>query len=325
MYTITFITLCVISIIYLKLAERLNIIDRPNKRSSHSLPTIRGGGVLFVFAFLIYEITNGFKNVYLLTGVLIIAIISFVDDIKSLSPRFRFPFQILSVVLLVYQIDGGMSVLLFLLFMFLGTAFVNLFNFMDGINGISGMYSLSVLVGIYIVNVNTSSIIDTELILNELFAVIIFGYYNFRKKARFFAGDIGSVSIALLIFYMVITLVYNLKSPLYFLFLLVFGTDSILTILYRFVIKEKITEAHRHHIYQKLVDRTKLSHIQVSLLYALLQLVISTVVIVASKFVVKVQYILTLSLILLMVIVYCVVFRILEKENFKQSNRIMNL
>ncbi|NIJ44319.1 UDP-N-acetylmuramyl pentapeptide phosphotransferase/UDP-N-acetylglucosamine-1-phosphate transferase [Wenyingzhuangia heitensis] len=313
MYLIIFLILAMSSLVYLKLAEKFNIIDKPNQRSSHTVPTIRGGGILFVFAFLIYQIQVEFQEIYLLLGVLIVAVVSFIDDMITLSSRVRFPFQLIAIALVVFQIGiFNESIWLAALIIFAGTGYINFSNFMDGINGITGLYSLAVLIGVYLLNL-ISPVIELDLIRYEIIAILVFGYYNFRKKARFFAGDIGSIAIALILLYMVMSMVYKLNSPLYLLLLVVFGSDAFLTMVYRAIIKEKITDPHRHHIYQKLVDRTQLSHLQVAGLYAVLQLIIIGVVFLVLPYSTQIHYTATIGVIVIMIAVYVISFQKLEK------------
>ena len=319
MYIITFLLLILVSIVYLKLADKLNIIDKPNTRSSHTIPTVRGGGVLFVVAFLIYEITADFFHVYLLIAVLLLALVSFIDDLITLSAKIRFPFHIVAVTLILYQISA-FNLPIWILFMFIisGTAFINFYNFMDGINGITGLYSIAVLIGIQVINIKIP-VINNNLIICELLALIVFGYYNFRKKARFFAGDIGSMSIALILFYMMISLFFKLPSPIYVLLFVVYAIDAIITLLYRAVIKENITKPHRHHIYQKLVDRTPLTHLQVAGLYSALQLVIVVFIWFVLPYPIEIHYIFTGGIILLMMILYMLIY--IKMENIIKVNK----
>lgn len=313
MYITVFLILSLVSVFYLKLAEKLNIVDRPNQRSSHSVPTIRGGGILFVVAFLLYQIITNSTEFYLLIAVLLIAVISFTDDIITLSAKFRFPFQVLAVTLMVYQVGVfNLSIWISLLVVFGCTGFINFYNFMDGINGITGIYSMAVLIGIYVVN-SMFMLVSNELIIYEFLAFIVFGFYNYRKNARFFAGDIGSISISLILTYILLTFFYEKPSPIYILLIIVYGTDATLTLFYRLMIQEKITEAHRHHLYQKLVDRTNLSHIHVASLYAFLQLIIIGVIWYVLPMSLMIHYIVTGFILLLMFFFYCLLFFKMEK------------
>lgn len=308
-----FLILSIASVLYLKIADKFNIIDKPNQRSSHTVPTIRGGGILFVIAYLCYEISFNLPSPYLLISVLMISVVCFIDDVKTLSSKLRFPFQILSVVIVSYQ-AGLFEYPLFIpvFFIISGTAFLNFYNFMDGINGITGFYSIVVLLGLCLVD-QRLNILPKELIYYEFLAVLIFGYFNFRKKARFFSGDIGSVSMALILSYLFVLIFKAYKSPISILLLIVYGTDTVMTVLYRFFIKEKITEAHRHHIYQKLVDRTTLTHLQVSTIYSSIQLIVTLIVYLMLDFSLMVQTYFTFLTILLFITGYYILFLKLNK------------
>ena len=278
-YIILIIILISTSYLYLKLAIKYKIIDKPNERSSHKKITVRGGGIIFTVAIILFYLLNDFQYSYFVLGVLIISIISFLDDILTLSSKIRFPFQFLSVFLILYQIDFPFHPLYIYTIAFVfGIGMINMFNFMDGINGITGLYSLATLSGLYLINYH-ENIINSDLIIYTVISLIIFGFYNFRKKALFFAGDIGSITIGMLIFFIVLYFTYLLEAPLILLTIIVYGGDAGYTLIYRKLFtKESIFEPHRHHIYQKLVHVKKISHLKVSIGYAFLQLLINIVI-----------------------------------------------
>ena len=198
------IVLCILivaSFVYLKLANKFNIVDKPNERSSHTKVTIRGGGIIFPIAILLFFFMNDFQYPFFVLGLFLISFVSFLDDIYTLSSKVRFPFQIIAIFLILYQAAFPVFPLYYSIFCLLfGVAVINMFNFMDGINGITGMYSLVVLSGMYFINLN-EAIVDTDLIVYSGLSLMVFGFYNFRKKALFFAGDIGSIAIGMLLFF----------------------------------------------------------------------------------------------------------------------------
>ncbi|WP_170246011.1 MraY family glycosyltransferase [Tenacibaculum adriaticum] len=303
-----------ISLIYLKIADKFNIIDKPNHRSSHTTPTIRGGGILFFLAILIYFILSGFQYPYFVIGVSLIAIVSFVDDIVTLSSNVRLPFQFIAIGLCLLQIGFTLNNFLILIpLLIAGVGFINIYNFMDGINGITGMYSIVVLLGMLFINLK-ENIVSIDLIIYSLISLVVFGFYNFRKKARMFAGDIGSISIAVLLFFIGSYLIKELKSPLILLFILVYGADAILTLGYRKSIGERITEPHRKHIYQKLVHTLKLPHLKVSLFYAITQAIINVIVYFGYQLSLRNQLIILFSCIVVFVLIYVYLFRVIEKR-----------
>jgi len=314
-YLLITLLLGVCSFLYLKIAEKYNIIDKPNQRSSHALTTIRGGGILFLVAVLIFFFTNDFQYPYFVLGVVTIAVVSFIDDIRSLSSKLRLPFQFIAVGLVFYQLSMGVeSLWLFPVLLIIGVLFLNSFNFMDGINGITGMYSIAVLSGFFYINYE-NEFINNDFIIYLLLSLIVFGYYNFRKKARFFAGDIGSISMAMVILFCLLILTRELMSPIILLFIVVYGADALMTLLYKVVIREKMSQPHRHHIYQKLVDVLKWSHLKVSILYALLQLMINCIVFYAYQLELSVQYALLFAVVFIFIIGYVLLFRFLKLKS----------
>ena len=303
------IILAAASFIYLKLANKFNIIDKPNHRSSHTQITIRGGGIIFPVAILLFFFFNDFQYTYFVLGVFIISIVSFLDDIYTLSSKIRFPFQILAIALILLQGDLlNMPLYLSLIYLILGVGFVNMFNFMDGINGITGIYSLSVLLGIYYVN-DFEQIVNQELIIYAAISLIVFGFYNFRRKALFFAGDIGSIAVGMLIFFILYLFFIKFSSPLVLLFVIIYGADASCTLLYRFIYtKESVLDPHRHHIYQKLVDVYKISHLKVSLFYGVLQLLMIFIFVKTYKLEKNIQFIVFLGIVVFLTLLYIYIY-----------------
>ena len=271
-YLLIFGILIICSIVYLKIANKFNIIDKPNERSSHSKITIRGGGILFPLSIIIFFFLNGFQYPYFTLAVFLIAIISFLDDIYTLPSKIRFPIQFLAMVLVLVEV--GLSVTLWYVYfpiLIVGLAVINFFNFMDGINGITGFNGLACLLGVFLINQN-ELLINPDLLLFLVLSILVFGYYNFRKKALFFAGDIGSITLGLTIVFFTTLLYDKLQAPLVWLLVMCFGSDGTLTLLYRKIYtNESVFDPHRHHIYQKLVHQKKWSHLKVSFIYGLLQ------------------------------------------------------
>lgn len=313
-YLIILTILSILSFLYIKLADKFNIIDKPNHRSSHTVPTIRGGGILFLLGILIYFFISGFHYLYFVVGVSLIAIVSFVDDIITLSSTIRLPFQFLAIGLCLFQIGFTLeNYILIIPLLIVGVGFINIYNFMDGINGITGLYSIVSIIGLLIINSN-EKLIDNNLLIYVLFSVLIFGFYNFRKKARMFAGDIGSISIAVLLFFVGAFFMKQIQSPLILLLISVYGADAILTIIYRKLIGEKLTEAHRHHVYQKMVHTLKIPHLRVSIVYAVIQLVINFIVYYSYRLNSIIQYIIFGLVLLILISLYVLMFKKVEKK-----------
>lgn len=282
---VTFILL-VLELLYFKIASHYNIIDKPNHRSSHTKITLRGGGVIFPFAFVLYFVMSIIHRKEWFVpeqfwsfglGLFLLSAISFLDDILNLSTKLRLVFHFLSVVLLIYFL-GLWNVLPFWLlpiaFIFI-IGVLNAYNFMDGINGITGFYSLVALATLYYVNQFKISFADIHFIVYPIFACLVFLFFNFRKKAKCFAGDVGSMSIAFWVLALIGLLVVKTQELTYLLFIGVYGIEVIFTIIQRIKLKENIFEAHRHHLYQLLVNKMKWSHLLVSTMYGVIQLLIN--------------------------------------------------
>jgi UDP-GlcNAc:undecaprenyl-phosphate GlcNAc-1-phosphate transferase len=197
---IIFIGLFFVEIIYFKIADHFNIIDQPNHRSSHSAVTIRGGGIIFGVAGLLFFFLFGFQYLFFTVGLFLIALISFLDDIHTLNNKVRLAVHGLSVLLLFTQLDVVYFPWYFTaigVIVVIGT--INAYNFMDGINGITGGYSLLLLATLYFIDKYIIDFTSIELLLTVIISVVVFNFFNFRKKAKCFAGDVGSVSIAFII------------------------------------------------------------------------------------------------------------------------------
>ena len=273
-YLIIIFCLILIMLAYFKLADKYKIIDKPNERSSHKEVAIRGGGVLFPISILFWSIIECVFNPFII-GLLLISIISFIDDCKPLSNKIRISIHFLSIGLLLYQlgfseyslIAWGLSLL------FVG-GWINAFNFMDGINGITVLYSLSILVICYYLNTQVN-FIQESFLLYTCTGLVVFGFYNVRNKAKSFAGDVGSVSMAFIISFIVLSLILFTKNWQYVLLVSVYGIDSLVTIIQRLVRKENIFKAHRSHLYQYLANEAQWPHVMVSIMYALIQLILN--------------------------------------------------
>lgn len=281
LYIITFILLLACELFYFKIADRYNIIDKPNERSLHTQLTIRGGGIIFWIASLLYFVSSDFEYPWFFLGVTAIAAISFADDVFTLSNRVRLPIQIISMGLMLFQLDvfSVFNPFLALLIWIVGVGIINAYNFMDGINGITGGYSSVVLLALWFVNNNHIKFINSNFIITLLLGLFVFNLFNFRKKARCFAGDVGSISIAFVVLFLIIKVSIVDQNPIYLLFLTVYGIDSIATIIQRLWLKQNIFKAHRLHLFQIIVHDFKLGHIPMALCYMICQAAICFVII----------------------------------------------
>ena len=300
-YLITFALLLVAEIIYFKLADKFNIIDKPNQRSSHSTIVLRGGGIIFSLAMVAWavmmDIQGGGQVVmyYLpfLLGLLMVAGVSFWDDVKSLPDSVRLIVQFVAMALMFWSMGlfsvmsyelGVMSqwvkilltALIVLVALIVCVGATNVINFMDGINGITAGYSLAVLVPLVFLN-QELAFIEPSFLVVAILGVLVFCIFNFRPKgkAKCFAGDVGSIAIAFIMLFAIGKLVVLTGDVTYLIFLLVYGVDGCLTICHRIMLHEKLGEAHRKHAYQLMANELKIGHLKVSLLYMAIQLVVS--------------------------------------------------
>lgn len=316
-YTILGIILMIVMLLYFKVADRFNIIDKPNQRSSHTEITLRGGGVIFWFSALLYFIQNTESNYLFFTGITLVSLVSFWDDIQSLSNKIRISIHFLAITLIFWDLE------LFTIFPIWGViiayvlaiGLINAYNFMDGINGITGLYTLAVLGSLLYVNAKVQLFIDGNFIKYGMIASLVFLFFNYRKKAKCFAGDVGSIAIAFWIIYLLVKLILVTNSLIWLLFLAIYGVDAVCTILHRLYLKQNIFEAHRLHFYQILSNEYKIQHRLVSLYYALFQVAISCVII--SLYQKVNDFILFGIVIVPLLFVYSIKFYLLSKNNLR--------
>ena len=295
-YGIIFVILLVLELVYFKIADKCNIIDKPNERSSHSTIVLRGGGIIFMLGLWIWAAFTsagllntglGFGYPWFLAAVTLIAGVSFVDDIRSLPDSVRLVAQFVAMGLMFYQLDmlhwEMWWVVIIALIVCVGAS--NVINFMDGINGITGGYALSVLLPLLLINNGAAgcdlnaqvAFVPTSLIMTVILADVVFCLFNFRPKgkAKCFAGDVGSIGIAFILLFMIGQLIMKTGDVTYLVFLLVYGVDGCLTICHRIMLHENLGEAHRKHAYQLMANELKIGHVKVSLLYMGIQTAVS--------------------------------------------------
>ena len=275
-YIVLLFLLVGIELLYFKVADTYNIIDKPNSRSSHTSITLRGGGIIFTIAIGI-AFFLGYVSLSLTLAVVLVAVVSFIDDIKPLSQLPRFVSHVIAVGLVFYDLHLFSEAwwLLPIVFVLL-IGWINAFNFMDGINGITVLYALTAIVSFSFLTVHEASL---PLLLTMGLSCVAFGIFNVRKKAKTFAGDVGSISMALFLGYFMIKTIIASGQFGYILFFSVYGIDAVITIINRLLKKENIFQPHRSHLYQYLANEMGYSHIFVAFAYAGLQLLVNGFVI----------------------------------------------
>ena len=285
-YVIIFALLILAELIYFKIADKFNIIDKPNERSSHSSVVLRGGGVIFSLAMAVWTVMMIVQGEYpivinylpFLCGLLLVAGVSFWDDVKSLPDSVRLVVQFAAMALMFWSM-GIMHwdmwwIVVIALIICVGAT--NVINFMDGINGITAGYALAVLVPLMILNMRIVYV-ETSYLIIAILGVLVFCIFNFRPKgkAKCFAGDVGSISIAFIMLFAIGRLVVQTQDVTYLILLSVYGVDGCLTICHRIMLHESLGEAHRKHAYQLMANELKIGHVKVSLLYMGMQLAVS--------------------------------------------------
>lgn len=295
-YAIIAAVLLVAELLYFKVADKCNIIDKPNERSSHSTIVLRGGGIIFTLSMIAWAVLMVIQGrdimPYLpfLCGLVLIAGISFVDDIHSLPDSLRMVVQMLSTLLMFWSVGlFGLELswwwiaLIVIVALFFCVGATNFINFMDGINGITAAYALAMLVPIALVNRPFASLrmtegfIEPSYLVVAIIGIMVFSIFNFRPKgkAKCFAGDVGSIGIAFIILFALGRLMLATQDVTWIVFFLVYGIDGTLTIIHRIMLHENLGQAHRKHAYQLMANELGMSHMAVSLLYMAIQLVVS--------------------------------------------------
>lgn len=267
-YIIILVLLFVAELFYFRVADKFNIIDKLNERSSHSRITLRGGGIIFYFGALAYFLSNHWEYPWFMLALTLITFISFVDDIRSTSQGLRLVFHFTAMALMFYQWGlFSLSWWWIIIALIICTGIINAYNFMDGINGITGGYSLVILGALAYINSEITTFVEPALINTVLCSVLVFCFFNFRKKAKCFAGDVGSVSIAFILLFLIGKLIIKTEDFSWIILLSVYGVDSVLTIIHRLMLHENIGLPHRKHMYQLMANELKIPHVGVSLIY----------------------------------------------------------
>lgn len=281
-YLIIVAILVVAELLYFKIADKCNIIDKPNERSSHTRIVLRGGGIIFTIGLWVWSAFFRFQYPWLLAAVTLAAGVSFIDDIHSLPDSVRLVAQFAAMGMMFWELGMIQPNLWWavILALIVCVGATNIYNFMDGINGITAGYSMAVLVPLLLRN-GLDEFASESLIVVTILSVLVFSYFNFRpkNKAKCFAGDVGSVGIAFILLFLIGCLVMKTGDITWLVLLIVYGVDGCCTIVHRIMLHENLGEAHRKHAYQLMANELKMGHVTVSLIYFGLQLVISLVMV----------------------------------------------
>ena len=274
-----------------------NVLDCPNRRSSHIQPTPRGGGLAVIGSlipiWLIMGIIEGEPGASIITiaGItLILAGVSLYDDLRGLSASLRFGMHLFAVSLAIYfvpfsgPIFGGIfpPIVDLVLAGILWVWFINLFNFMDGIDGIASVEAIAISIGIFII-VRKLGFGEQPMLLSLSVGAAVLGFLRWNwHPAKIFLGDVGSIPLGFILGWMLLALAANgawvpaLILPLYFV------ADATLTLFQRIIGREKFWEAHREHFYQRAVV-SGLKHDQVVWVISIANLFLIMLAIVAAR------------------------------------------
>ncbi len=245
-------------------AIKKSLVDIPNDRSSHTVPTPHGGGVAIAltwFAGLIYlHITDQIETdlFYALMAGVIIALVSYLDDLYGLNPKTRFLVQLFTALVGLYFL-GGLNILDFGLFTIenpiinntIATIaiiwFINLYNFLDGIDGYAGSEAVFLGAAGYL-------FFNNPLFLVLIVSVLGFLIWNWHK-AKIFMGDVGSTLLGYTV--AIFAIYYKNEGISIFVWLILFGLfwfDATLTLYRRYRNKEQLSQAHKKHAFQRLTQ-----------------------------------------------------------------------
>jgi len=272
----------------IRYAHKKQLLDIANHRSSHTQATPRIGGLSFVliisllitaYAVFIKQTSTNSIFLFILAPILIVAITGLLDDLINLSQKVRFALYLLSSLLalgnfsslfaqpLWFLISGGLILCLSL------TWLINLFNFMDGIDGIAASESIFVLAALAFFSYQASDINLNHLLILCIAPIAGFLMLNWQP-AKIFMGDIGSTFLGALIgclcLYMINTKMISIYSVV--ILLASFWVDTTWTLAYRLATRQKWYQAHRSHHYQILARKLS-SHSRVTGLYTLINVV----------------------------------------------------
>ncbi len=294
-----------VELLYFRIARSYKILDHPNTRSLHERPTIRGGGIIFYLAALLFYAITLRPSPLFIVSLTLVSVVGFIDDVRNLNIIVRFLVQFIAIALMYFDMDmSATSNFVIILFFIVSVGTLNTFNFMDGINGLTGGYGLVALGSLLYISLHEIHFVEYDFILAIMTALLIFCYFNFRKKAVCFAGDVGSLSIGFIVIFLIVKLI-TLTGNYTFVFLLsVYGVDSVLTIMHRLIRKENIFKPHKLHFYQVMVNTYGISHVMMSCMYVTIQLLINLILIMSMDLRIGYQYIIGFCLALILGVVY---------------------
>ena len=268
---------------------RFGLMDYPDERSSHSSPTPKGGGIGILAAFVF---TSLFVRIplYFWLPATFIGLLSFGVDRLDFSPALRLVLQFFAAITLLAAINqlhlnkiNGLLLITTLAVFAVGTA--NLYNFMDGINGIAAVTGI-VGFGLLALSIFLSDNFSSFAVLSISISLSCFGFLPFNMpKAKVFMGDVGSVLLGFVFAVVVVAVSRNFLDFVSLTsFLFPFYADELTTMAVRIRDGENLLRPHRRHLYQILANEKGISHWKISVGYGLLQLIVGVSILLVKDY-----------------------------------------
>ena len=280
--------------LYFPFAEKKGMLAGVNHRSSHTKPVITGAGFIFYISYVFYIISFVFSTWDapwpLFIGISILAIVSFIDDLKDLWFFIRLVVQILAVTLMLYQIyiefsmepfamNASLLIILAIVGMIFSVGFVNLYNFMDGLNGMMVGITISALAIFALIDFFVVDFVDDLLLVYTAIPTLIFAFFNARRQAICFAGDVGAIVLGFVMVYMLVSLLMQTGNVVYIFIFASIYLEAGMTVMQRLLAGQNIFKPHRIHMFQLLCNEHKHHHVKISAFYALNQLVFGAIIV----------------------------------------------
>lgn len=268
---VLFLTLTlVLTQLFCVLAKNTRLMDKPNERSMHAFPKVRGGGLIFIglslvsMPLLCYLNNTSFAELAVLfIGTLLVAGISFLDDLFNLSARTRFLVQCVVAGLIIlglrppildfvlFSVHNPYAISFFIFFTVLWA--INHFNFMDGLDGFCASQALFLFAAYALLFSFHGAMLYQNYCLVLISCLVGFLFFNF-PPARLFMGDVGSATLGFISFAIAVIAQQKLQIPILYWFVLnaLFLFDATITLIRRILKKEKWSSPHKKHAYQRI-------------------------------------------------------------------------
>lgn len=268
--------------LYIRVARQFSWKVLSQTRDHSGKRVVSGAGFIFPLSiFLIFLISETVVFEFWMIGLLCLSFLSWLDDFNNLPAISRLVIHVFCIASWFLEAPGFEASWFWMaIVLFLGTGWINAFNFLDGINGMLVLTSLISLGTFYFVGETTSLSI---LIISQMITVLILAFFNLRKKAIAFAGDVGSITMGFFLGYLMWHLIRTTGNWEYILFFIIFLIDAGMTMLIRLIKKENIFKPHEQHLYQIIGKCHPGSVLMISSMYALSQLIINIILIALMK------------------------------------------